>query len=563
MAVGQQYCKQLRRHLTGLHANFPPNRALALGDFGVNRDDVFHRLGNIQQLGISFSVIDGAPTSNVLFKSEGAVDVEFIGKGEMTPAGAAARAGLDIRFSRKDAVFFNAAGCTMPQIDDVNAVGRALIERLHRGEWDSSFLVVTSLVRAARTTAIASTSSGSEVKLEATADTISNIDLADANLSLQIKRSRNTALEIVTASAQTPLMELSQVRGWLRDTFGPAALTAPSEAPPEPFVFVADEDPLEATLRIKDEGMLALEETVEAAAAVDEFRFEARVSSFDVDRAIRAYIPLLEACYAFANGRPVAFPIGYTPLGEIRADLAVMAEAVPGNSQEGLEAVMNDLDAVEASVIDPTAFGYVVLESLTGAILICIRGTQTPQEWLANFTAVPNTFSEAPEFGAVHLGFERMSRSVRMSIQQVLSGVPSDSRITVLGHSLGGAMATLTAVDLKRNFGRSRVDVCTVGGPRVGKSVFRRKFNAEIPECVRVTNQFDVVPHVPSVITGWNHVGEEIEVDGDLDSPHSLNAYLQGLRNIGRPRELVIEPSLSVPALEAAAPQLAVSIRVP
>jgi predicted lipase len=192
-----------------------------------------------------------------------------------------------------------------------------------------------------------------------------------------------------------------------------------------------------------------------------------------------------------------------------------------------------------------------------------MRGTQTPREWLANFTAVPNTFTEAPEFGLVHLGFERMSRSVRLSIQQLLGGVPVDARITVLGHSLGGAMATLTAVDLQRNFGRTRIDVCTVGAPRVGKFVFRRKFNEAIPGCFRITNQFDIVPHVPSLVTGWNHAGEEIEVDGDVDSPHSLNAYLHGLRNIGSVREIVMDPSLGAPAVAASGPYRAVSVRVP
>ena len=29
------------------------------------------------------------------------------------------------------------------------------------------------------------------------------------------------------------------------------------------------------------------------------------------------------------------------------------------------------------------------------------------------------------------------------------------------------------------------------------------------------------------------HVGEEVEVDGNLDSPHSLVAYMAGLRAIG------------------------------
>ncbi len=52
---------------------------------------------------------------------------------------------------------------------------------------------------------------------------------------------------------------------------------------------------------------------------------------------------------------------------------------------------------------------------------------------------------------------------------------------------------------------------------------------------------------MPSLLTGWVHVGDEIEVDGNVDNAHSLAAYLQGLRNIGSVREI----SLAGPAVAA------------
>jgi predicted lipase len=157
----------------------------------------------------------------------------------------------------------------------------------------------------------------------------------------------------------------------------------------------------------------------------------------------------------------------------------------------------------------------------------------------------------------VHLGFEQMYKSVRASIQAALAGVPAATRLTVIGHSLGGAMGVLAAVDLKLNFGRTNIDVCTFGGPRTAKVTFRRNFDREIRRCFRVTNQFDIVPHVPSLILGWNHVGEEIAVDGNVDSPHGLTAHLEGLRNLGTERELGAE------RIAGAAAGGVVSIRVP
>ena len=294
----------------------------------------------------------------------------------------------------------------------------------------------------------------------------------------------------------------------------------------------------------------------EAPFQVD-IRLEAIASDFDVTRARDAYIPLLVACYGLANQTPYELPAGYTSLGEIRRDETEFAQMETIESPEVQEAVDNDVDATEAAVADPSAFGFVVREDSTGSVIVAIRGTQTPREWMANFTAVPQPFSLAPEFGLVHLGFEMMARSVRDSIATALANIPADTRVTVIGHSLGGAMANLAAVDIKRNMGREVVDCCTFGGPRVGKFIFRSKFNEFVPECYRVTNRGDIVPHVPTMLTGWCHVGEEIEVDGAVENTHSLPAYLEGLRNIDLVRELVFGGGG-----EEAMPQV-MSIRVP
>jgi predicted lipase len=181
----------------------------------------------------------------------------------------------------------------------------------------------------------------------------------------------------------------------------------------------------------------------------------------------------------------------------------------------------------------------------TGAVIVSIRGTLVPEEWLRNFTAIPADYSFLPHFGTVHLGFRLVYAGVRASLEQGLAAVPGNTRITVLGHSLGGALATLAGPDIKRNLNQPNVDVCTFGGPRVGKPDFRGTFSAEISRCYRVTNQFDIVPHVPTIVTGWMHVGEEVEVDGNLENAHSLVAYLSGLRASGAP-----DPGLTSRVLE-------------
>jgi hypothetical protein len=264
---------------------------------------------------------------------------------------------------------------------------------------------------------------------------------------------------------------------------------------------------------------------------------------FELSRAISAYIPLLDCSYKLAAQEPYQLPGGYTQLGFVRISAEEAIEDIDLSlTPEQKKAVERDREALDRgayagqteAIADPGAFGFIVREDSSGSILISIRGTQTPFEWLADFTPVPIPFFESPGMGLVHVGFAVFYHKVRKTIESVLDTLDPASRITVVGHSLGGAMAVLCAADIERNMHKKNVDVCTFGGPRTGKIDFRVHFNREITKCYRVVNALDIVPHVPLVITGWNHVGKEIDVNGKGPNAHSLVAYLDGLVKLTR-----------------------------
>jgi endonuclease G len=261
---------------------------------------------------------------------------------------------------------------------------------------------------------------------------------------------------------------------------------------------------------------------------------------FELMRAINVYIPILRACYAyFSTGNPEQpMPSGYERVSTIRARHEESAEALEPLSPAALLSLQNDFRALGQaepgleSPCDPDAFGYVVRENETGSIIVGIRGTMTPEEWVKNFTAIPQPFSAVPGFGFVHLGFEKMWMRIRDDVMDALRDLPDVRRITFLGHSLGGAMATLGTVDIKKNLNRPTVDLATIGCPRIGQIRFRNNFDNLNIKALRVAEIRDIVPHVPPMFLVWSHVGIHIPVSSNADNPHSLDSYLEGLQRL-------------------------------
>ncbi len=239
-SLAAEYCEQVHRHFKVVHATFLPNAKGMLGDFGALDDDVFVRLGNIRDLGLTFDVRVGTAKSNPDFSSAGSVEFIFTAGG--TVAGVVAS--LEINFSSKHAVVFNAAECTLDEIENKVALGDAILELVKQKKWPKGQVVVTSLVMAKSTTAIVSSSSSASITLEASSPDVANIDLTDANLKLVVKRQKDLALKLVTENDCTPLIGLAGPRGAVRtiDELGPfGAMVGPErgvKGPEEKLVFL-------------------------------------------------------------------------------------------------------------------------------------------------------------------------------------------------------------------------------------------------------------------------------------------------------------------------------------
>lgn len=152
-----------------------------------------------------------------------------------------------------------------------------------------------------------------------------------------------------------------------------------------------------------------------------------------------------------------------------------------------------------------------------GDIIVAFKGSSTPMDFIedAKFWMEPLLWSVDDCQAKVHDGFlhdfEAINVAVVSQVRTYLDIRPA-AKVFVTGHSLGGALAILAALE----FVRQKLPVMAVytfGQPRVGNNVFADIYNA-VPTLqemtYRVVNQNDIVPRTPGLLLGYRHCGQEV-----------------------------------------------------
>lgn len=133
------------------------------------------------------------------------------------------------------------------------------------------------------------------------------------------------------------------------------------------------------------------------------------------------------------------------------------------------------------------------------AVVLAFRGTHGLMDWLGNFAAVP-----AWAWPLRHAGFHWRWRGVRQAVLRWLAGTEQQlgrkPTVYLGGHSLGGAMATLAALDLS-GLGYPVARVVTLGAPRAGGWVLRKAYS----ETEAAPGGAGESRKLPAVTTRWVH----------------------------------------------------------
>jgi len=182
------------------------------------------------------------------------------------------------------------------------------------------------------------------------------------------------------------------------------------------------------------------------------------------------------------------------------------------------------------------AHGFVGYSFYKDAMIVAFRGTASIGNWIKNlqFGKDMTEFLKEkgmPKGALVHSGFLGLYNSIRdemmnafVKLYKVEQGMAQNHidimktwNVTkhvqwacyVTGHSLGGALAQLFALDAKLTYGIDCIGY-SYGQPRVGNRKFASFFNSHVPQFFRLVNSSDIVPHMPLRKLGYYHAGHEV-----------------------------------------------------
>jgi len=155
------------------------------------------------------------------------------------------------------------------------------------------------------------------------------------------------------------------------------------------------------------------------------------------------------------------------------------------------------------------------IEENGNEVLIAFQGSMDWIDWLLNFYVIPYKDMEQPFY--VHGGFLRQYKNVR---DIVLDACKKAEKVSLVGHSLGGALCILAHEDLRFHYRNLTIHTYTFGAPRVlaeksGCDVFILRLvyggGTNLTKLINVVNGNDIVPQLPfwymkNIAT--KHIGE-------------------------------------------------------
>jgi hypothetical protein len=228
----------------------------------------------------------------------------------------------------------------------------------------------------------------------------------------------------------------------------------------------------------------------------------------------------------------------------------------------------NDLatDMNPGGANDQVSIGLICQVVGAGDVVIAIRGTEGILEWIQDAKFLQVTCPFLAGAGRTDDGFTDMYNSLRTAVApgsptvvSALATLPYPqpvTTVTICGHSLGGALVTLLALDLAANTAFTNPTVYSYASPRTGDPAFASTYDQVVKNSFRIANRLDLVPHMPFP-PAYEHVNDPFELNPVQLLPlppkillkftpgceHAINSYLYLLSVVSGGPVIPLDPT--------------------
>lgn len=207
----------------------------------------------------------------------------------------------------------------------------------------------------------------------------------------------------------------------------------------------------------------------------------------------------------------------------------------------------SDMELSKSSFPSGVTGGYIVKKRHLMAVFSAGKGTYKGQAFIA-FKGTASLYDAVTDLNAgiktshtglpVHQGFYYAFDSVLKEFRQFIGDLKGVSCVHCVGHSLGGAIATLAADWIKSSGHSATVNLYTFGSPRVGLARFANRCTSRIraDNVYRIYHKTDPIPMVPT--WPFTHVPSS-DADYLIHSPsamppwkyHFMEHYINSVEN--------------------------------
>ncbi|KAJ9051049.1 hypothetical protein DSO57_1008312 [Entomophthora muscae] len=160
---------------------------------------------------------------------------------------------------------------------------------------------------------------------------------------------------------------------------------------------------------------------------------------------------------------------------------------------------------------------HVFMNKKTKEIIVTFRGCDSYAKFKQGHDTTKHALYNIPG-PKVHANVQRFTLSIYTRLLKAISNLRMYHpryRVVLVGHSLGGAIATLMApyVTSYLLINPRNIRIITYNQPRVGDRKFAEYYNSLNFNLTRVVNKDDPVPNYPPFEADWVHVHREMYID--------------------------------------------------